>query len=140
MQITLNAHPRYLIATDAITFVLAAAFVLLLGWIPMLVSGLAQGLLIAFLAVVFGVDILHWWRRGIRTVELDDSSLTVFRGRDLAPRRVERGQVRSVRIPPRPGRRVAILTVTGGRRLVISEDAFPREAFARFLSALRSWR
>ena len=140
MQVTLNAHPRYLIVTDVVTFVLDAAFVLLLGRIPMLVSALARGLLIALLAIGFGLDILHWWRRGIRTVELDDTTLTVFRGRSLAPQRVERGEVRRIRIPPRPGRRVAILTVIGGQRLVIAEDAFPREAFARFLTALREWR
>lgn len=140
MQVILDAHPRYLIATDVVAFVLAAALVLLVSRIPMLLSGLACTLLIALLALGFGLDVLRWWRQGIRSVELDDSTLTVLRGPWLAARRIERRQVTGLRIPWRPGRRAAILRVSHGRRLVITEDAFPREAFARFLTALDAWR
>jgi hypothetical protein len=140
MQVTLTAHPRYLIATDLIAFVLAAAFVLLLTRIPMLVSVLATVILVSLLGIGFGLDILLWWRRGIRSVAMDDNTLTIFRGPGLRPRLVERRQVARVRIPRRPGRRVAILTMNGGGRIVVAEDAFPREAFARFLSAIDAWR
>jgi hypothetical protein len=140
MQVTLNAHPRYLIATDLIAFVLAAALVLLLTRIPMLLSPLAAALLVAALAALFGVEILVWFRHGIRSVEMDDASVTIFRGPGFFPRRIERGSIARIRIPRRPGRRVVIVKVSAGDRITIAEDAFPREAFARFLSAIGSWR
>jgi hypothetical protein len=140
MQVTLNAHPRYLIATDLVAFVLASAFVLLLTRIPMLLSWLAAGLLVAALAALCGLEILLWFRRGIRSVELDDASITVYRGHGFLPRRLERRSIARVLIPRRPGRRVVILTVAARGRVTIAEDAFPREAFSRFLSALGTWR
>jgi hypothetical protein len=140
MQVTLNAQRRYLIATDLIAFVLAAVLVLLLTRVPMLFSLLAAGLLVALLAAGFAADILVWQRRGIRSIELDDGSITLYRGPGFRPRRIERRAISRIRIPRRPGRRAVILTLAAGGRVVIAEDAFPREAFARFLSAMSSWR
>lgn len=140
MQVTLNAHPRYLITTDLIAFVIAAAFVLLLTKVPMLLSLLAALLLVAVLAAICGLSILMWMRRGVRSVEMNDVSITIYSGPGFHPRRLERGEIARIRIPRRPGRHIVILNPAAGGRIAITEDAFPREAFARFLSAISAWR
>jgi hypothetical protein len=97
-------------------------------------------LLVAACAALCGIEILVWFRRGIRSVELDDAALTIYRGPSFHPRRLERRAITRVRIPRRPGRRIVILTVAAGGRVMIAEDAFPREAFTRFLAAMGAWR
>ena len=136
----IDAHPRYLIATNVAGFMAGAILLFSLSRIPTLLSTLALVVLILALALLFGLDIAAWYRRGIRSVELDGDALIVCRGKSLRAQRIERARVSGIRIVYRLGRRTAILDLASRRALRIAEDAFPRESFARFLSALEGWR
>ncbi len=138
-QISLSAHARYLIASDLIAFILVVLVLLVIFLIPTLLSPLAFVLLTVCVAIGFGADIARWFRRGIRSVVLDDESLTLSIGEDLTPRRVERTTVAAIQIRRVIGRRSAVLRMRDGKRLRIPEDAFPPEAFVRFLAALETW-
>jgi hypothetical protein len=139
-QVSLSAHSRYLIASDLVAFVLITIVLLAVFLIPTLLSLLAFSLLSLCVGIGFGVDIALWFRRGIRSVELDDEALTLYRGKELVPRRIERKTVGGVAIRRVIGRRSAVVRLSDGKRVRIPEDAFPPEAFARFLAALESWR
>jgi len=138
-QVYLTAHPRYLITSDLIAFLLVSLVLLVILLIPTLLSPLAFVLLVLCVAVGFYVDIALWYMRGIRSVALDDDALTLYRGKDLSPRRVEQKTVSGVAIRRGIGRRAAIVRLRDGKRLRIPEDAFPPESFARFLAALTAW-
>jgi hypothetical protein len=138
-QVSVDAHPRYLIATDAASFAIGAVLLLLVSRIRSFLSPLAAAILIVCLAIGFGLDILVWFLRGIRSIELDDESLTLYRGPSLEKQRIDRSMISAVSIRSRLGRRGAVLLFGPRRRLRIAEDAFPNEAFARFLSALAGW-
>ena len=139
-RISVDAHPRYLIATDAASFAIAAVLILLVSRIRSFLSPLAVVILIACLAIGFGFDILNWFLKGIRSIELDDDSLTVYRGPSLEKQRIDRGSVTAVSLSSRFWRRGAVVLLGGKRRLRIAEDAFPKEPFERFLTALADWR
>jgi hypothetical protein len=136
---SLDAHPRYLIATDVVVFVVAAAIVIVLGRIPRIFSPLALGLMIAGLAVLLGLDLLRWHLRGIRSVRLDADGIVLYRGPRLVETRRERRQLLSLGVRHRLGRRTAVVKFSGSRPVRIAEDAFPREAFGRFLVSLGQW-
>jgi hypothetical protein len=135
----MDAHPRYLIATDAAAFAVGAVLLLLVSLIRSLFSPLAVALLIACLAIGFGIDIGVWFLRGIRSVELEEELLILYRGPSLEIQRVDRGAVSAVTIRSRFGRRGAVLLLGAKHKVRIAEDAFPKEAFTRFLSALGHW-
>jgi hypothetical protein len=139
-QVSLSAHPKYLIASDLIAFLLILVVLLAIFLIPALMSLLAFGLIALCVGIGFGVDIVLWFRRGIRAVALDEDALTLHRGRGLAELRVERRAVAGVRVRRVIGRRLAVVRLRDGKPVRIPEDAFPPEAFARFLSALETWR
>jgi hypothetical protein len=136
---SVDAHIRYIIAIDASAFLIGVVLLCALSLIPKTISALALGLLIAGLAVGLGMDVLLWFFRGIKSMELSDDALTVYKGRGLESRRIQRRMVKEVTVTRRLGRRTAMLLLTSRERLRISEDAFPREAFARFLNALCRW-
>ncbi len=133
------AHLRYILATDAAAFFLGALLVLLISRIRALVSPLAVVVLIAALALAFAGDIALWLYRGIRSIELDDQSITLLRGKDLKPQVVARDQVVSVEIGRRFLRRVAVLRLSRFLVVRITEEAFSQEMFSRFLAALSGW-
>ncbi len=139
-HVTLSAQPRYLIATDVIAFLLVALVLLALFLVPTLLSLLAFLLLTLCVGIGFGIDVARWFRRGIRTVSLDGETLTLCSGRTLRQRRVEQKEVARISVRRTIGRRSAVVRLRDGKRVRIPEDAFPPEAFARFLSALESWR
>lgn len=138
--VSLSAHPKYLIASDIIAFLFSALALFAVSRIPMILSLLAFALLTAVVALGFGADIGLWFLRGIRSVELSDDAITFYKGRSLVMQRIERRSVTRLRIARLLGRRRAILFLSSGSRLRITEDAFPREAFGRFLTALGQWR
>ena len=139
-RVSVDAHPRYLIFTDAASFAIGAILLLLLSRIRTLLSPLAMVILIACLAVGFGFDILIWHLRGIRSIELDDESLTLYRGPLREMQRILRAQVSGLEFRSRLGRQGAVLRLGARRRLWIADQAFPKEEFERFLSLLTSWR
>jgi len=136
---SIDAHIRYIIATDAAAFLIGMILLCALSLVPKALSALALWLLLAGLAIGLGMDVLLWFFRGIRSVELSDDAITMYRGRGLESRRIERHMVRDVTVTRRLGRRTAMLLLTSKEKVRITEDAFPREAFARFLNALCGW-
>jgi hypothetical protein len=139
-RVSMDAQPRYLIFTDAASFAVGAVLLLLASRVRLLLSPLAVIVLIACLAMGFGADILIWLLKGIRSIELDDESLTLYRGPSLEMQRINREQVSGVRLGGRLGRQGAVVLLDTKGRLWIMDDAFPKEEFARFLSALAGWR
>ncbi len=133
------AHLRYILATDAAAFFFAALLVLLVSRIRAFISPLAVAVVIAALALAFAGDVALWLYRGIRSVELDDQSITLLRGKDLRPLVLTRDQVVGVEIGRRFLRRVAVLRLSRVRAVRISEEAFSQEEFSRFLAALSGW-
>ncbi len=133
------AHLRHILATDAAAFLVGALLVLLISRIRALISPLAVTVVIAALALAFAGDIVLWLYRGIRSIELDDQSITLLRGKDLEPQVLARHQVVSVEIGRRFLRRVAILRLSRFHVVRITEEAFSQEEFSRFLAALSGW-
>jgi len=138
-RVSVDAHPRYLIATDGASFAIAAVLVLLVSLIRSFLSPLAVFILIAGLAIGFGFDILTWFLKGIRSIELDDQSLTVYRGPSLEMQCINRGMVTAVCLRNRLWRRGALVLLGPKKKVWVAEDPFPREPFTRFLSALAEW-
>ena len=138
-RVSVDAQIRYIIATDAAAFLIGAALLCALSLVPKTISALALWLLVTGFAVGLGLHVLLWFFRGIRSLELSDDALTVYRGPGLVSRRIERRMVTDVRVTRRLGRRAAVLLLTSRERVRITEDAFPREAFGRFLNALHEW-
>ena len=136
---SIDAHIRYIIATDAAAFLIGMVLLCALSLVPKALSALALWLLLAGLAIGLVMDVLLWFFRGIRSVELSDDAITMYRGRGLESRRIERHMVRDVTVTRRLGRRTAMILLTSKEKVRITEDAFPREAFARFLNALCGW-
>jgi hypothetical protein len=144
-QFRMDARPRLVYTSAAGALVLIVALLLAARLVPSLVSVLAVVLLSAAAAAGLAAEVLVWRARGVRSVEIGDDTLTVFRGRGLAARAVPRSSVASVRASRRWGGRLAVLTLKGSRHerrtvLRISEAAFPREQFSRFLAILETWR
>jgi hypothetical protein len=136
---SIDAHPRYIVTTDVVVFVLAAVIVIALGRIPRIFSPLALGLAITGVAVLLGLDLLRWHLAGIRSVRLDVNGMVLYRGPRLQETRRERRQFLSLRVKHWPGRRTAIVKFAGSRAVRIPDDAFPREAYGRFLVSLEQW-
>jgi uncharacterized protein (DUF58 family) len=139
-RVSIDAHPRYLIVTDVAAFAIGVFLLLLLSLIPSILSALAVVLLIAGLAMFFVLDIAFWFLKGVRSVELDEHTLTIYKGTSLESRRIERGHVSGIKVRSRLGRRDAVLILGAKERVRIAEDAFTPEAFSRFLAALDAWR
>jgi hypothetical protein len=136
---SVDAHIRYIIATDAAAFLMGVLLLSALFLVPGMISALALWLLVAGLAVGLALHVLLWFFRGIRFLELFDETLTVYRGRNLKSRCVPRLTVSQVTVTRLLGRRTAVLLLISRKKVRIPEDAFPREAFARFLDALFEW-
>jgi hypothetical protein len=139
-RITLTAHPRYLAATNGAAFLLIVLLLLAASRIRVLLSPLAVLVLSLFTAALFGAQILVWFRRGIRVVEVDADSLTIYRGSARVAQRLERGAIARIRIVHRLGWHAVVVHLRSGRRIRIGEDAFPREEFLRACGALGAWK
>jgi hypothetical protein len=137
--ISIQSHLRYLVATDAAALLVAELLLFALSRIRVLISPLAFLLLGIGVIAGFAADVGLWFWRGIRAAEISDEQLTVYRGRSLFPETYLRSVIMSVRISRLPGSRSARLQTLSGRRLRITENAFPREEFSRLLAALREW-
>ena len=95
-------------------------------------SPLAVVILIACLGIGFGFDIVTWFLEGIRSIELDDESLTLTRARPWQMLRIERRTVTAVSFRSRLWRRGAVILLADRRALRIPEDAFPRSSSSAF--------
>lgn len=145
VQFRMDARPVLVYTASAGALALVVGLLLLARLVPSLVSLLAVALLSAAAAAGLAAEVLVWRARGIRSVQLDGDTLTVYRGRALAAQEVARAAVTALRTVRRWGGRVAVLTVKDARPgkrsgLRISEGAFPREQFGRFLVVLEAWR
>jgi hypothetical protein len=138
-RISIDAHLRYVLATDAIAFLAAAVLIFLVSRIRSFVSPLAVWLLVAALVFGLAVEIALWLRGGIRRVELEDDVLTLTVGRRRRTHRVQRADLARLRVTRRLGRMALVLRLRSGARIRIPEDAFPRQAFIRLLSELQRW-
>jgi hypothetical protein len=140
----MDSRPLLVYAAAAAAFVLAGLVVALATLVPSLLSPLAAAVLAAGLAAIGAAEVGIWLRRGIRSVEVDEDTLTLARGAALRPVRVTRASTRwsprAVRTVRRFGRRVVVLRPRGARPMRISEDAFGREDFSRLVAVLDSWR
>ncbi|HVO38276.1 MAG TPA: hypothetical protein VMV03_04530 [Spirochaetia bacterium] len=134
-----EAHLRYLLATDVAGFLIGALILILVSRIRSIVSPLALVLIIIALGLAFGLDVALWLRRGIRSVELDDETLVLYRGTAMTPQPIRKDSVQRIRVVNRLGRRTAVLHLSKIRSVRITEEAFPRETFSRFLSVLEAW-
>lgn len=151
-----------MIATNAAGFLFGTALLVVARLVPQLVSPLAFWLLFAALAAAFGVDLLAWFLRGIRAIELDGGALTLYRGRQRSPQRIERTSVSRVRVRRRWGGRAIEIMLrqasprisAGGvrsaaaallerllrrDRVLLRDDAFDRAAFADLAVRLSTW-
>src|SRR5512146_1380031 len=90
---TINAHPRYLIVTNAAVLLLVEALLVGIRGARVLVSPLAFWLLTAALVLGLAADVAAWFWRGVRSVVLEGDLITVYRGPALSPRAFARGEV-----------------------------------------------
>ena len=139
IHLTIRAHPRYLIATDAAALLLVEMLLFAVSRIRSLMSPLAS--LFFGMAVIagFAADVGFWFWKGIRAAELTDDALTVYAGRSLTPRSFPRATILKSRFSRLPGSGNVRLRTLSGKRVRISENAFPRQEFTRFVTALEIW-
>ena len=138
-HLSIHAHPRYLVATDAAALVVAELLLFALSRIRLLVSPLASLLLGLGVLAGFAADVGLWFWKGIRAAELSDDLLTVYEGSSLRPVEIKRSVVLRLRISRVAGSRMVRLRTMSGQRLRMAENAFQREEFTRFLRALQEW-
>jgi hypothetical protein len=136
----LESLPGRMPAIDAAGFALGAVLLVAARFIPQLVSPLAFWLLAAALAAGFGVDLLAWFFRGIRAIELDGDTLVLRRGRGRSVQRIPRASVRGVRARRSWRGQTIELKRRGLSCVVLRDDAFDREAFAGLADRLASWK
>jgi len=136
---TIHAHSRYLIVTDAVVLVLVEALLFGLGRVSVLLSPLAFWLMSVVILLGFALDVAAWYWRGIRSVDVDADVLTVYRGPSLSAQAFPRSSIARLKVTRFPGARAVRLRASSGRRERITEQAFPRDEFTRFLSIVELW-
>ncbi len=134
-----DASLRYLLVPSITACVIIVLVLFALNRIGEVLSTLAFVLLSLAVAAGFACEALVWLQFGVRRIEVDERSLTLYRGRALRQRSVERISVRSVRVVSRLGRRSATLYLGRGRWLRVASSAFPAEAFTAILDAIAEW-
>jgi len=139
IHVSIHAHPRYLVATDAAALPLVEILLFAVSRIRLMLSPLAYLLLGIAVVLGFAADVGAWFWKGIRAAELTDDVLTVYRGRSLAPQVFARVTVRRMKLSRLSGARSVRLRTLSGRRMRIVESAFPPEEFSRLLTALEMW-
>ena len=136
---TIHAHPRYLIVTDAAVLVIVEALLFGISRARVLLSPLAFWLISAAVLVGFALDVAAWYWKGVRSVDVDEDLLTVYRGPALSPNSFPRSSIVRLKVTRFPGARRVLLRAASGRRERIAEQAFPRDEFTRFLSTMEMW-
>jgi hypothetical protein len=126
-------------ATGAAGFALGAILLVAARFVPQLISPLAFWLLLAALAAGFGVELLLWASRGVRAIELDGDTLSLWGGRTRSIQRIERSAVRTVRSRRSWGGNSIELTFPDRGRTMLRDDAFDRDAFAGLADRLAAW-
>jgi len=139
MHFSVRAEPRYLIVTDAISLVAIEVLLVAVARVRMLLSPLAVVLLCLVVLAGFAADVAIWLWTGVRSVELSEGELVIYRGAGLSRLAVARTAVRRLRIRRLLGVGVVRLRTRSGQYVRISENAFPRAEFRRFLAALETW-
>jgi len=139
-----GAHLPHLLATDIGGFLLGSLAAVGLSRVPALLSPVGLAAIISLLGLAFGLDVVLWLRGGIRSIEIDDQRLTLYRGAVRRTILIERSEVSRIRITRFLGRRGAVVSGKGrrtarARTIRIWEDAFSRETFTRFLACLDGW-
>jgi len=130
---------RNLLVLDGAVFLVCVLALYVLYRVPLLLSPLAVALLILGAAALLVLDAVLWTRGGIRSIELEPETLTMYRGRDLRESRLDRRSVISVRIKRRLGRGSVTIVLATGNRIRIRDDPFPAAEFHRLVEALRRW-
>jgi hypothetical protein len=138
--IRIEGNLRNLLVMDALAFLVCTAVLVLLYRVPLLLSPLSLSLLLGSAAALLAADIAVWIRGGVHAIELGPSTLTLYRGRDLKPHKVERESIRRLRIVRRLGRRSVIIGIGSARPIRIREDPFRSTDFRRFTAALEGWK
>lgn len=138
-KLSFEAHLRYRLATDIGGFLFGALLLIIVTRIRFLLPPLAIVLIIVALGLGFALDVALWLYRGIRSVELEDAAITLYRGVAMKRQRIEKEKITRIRIVRRLGRRTAVLQLSTLHAARINEEAFPRESFGRLLSALQAW-
>jgi hypothetical protein len=138
-SVTIDASLRYLAGPSIAAGLLVVLILFILSRFPSVLSLLAFSLLSAAVAAGLACEIVIWIARGARRIEVHLDELILYRGRLLAPTRIQRVSVTGLRVSSRLGRRSATLRVASTRTLRIFGDAFRDEDFARVLSALQAW-
>lgn len=130
---------RNLLVLDGAVFLVCVLALYVLYRVPLLLSPLAVALLILGAAALLVLDAVLWTRGGIRSIELEPETLTMYRGRELRESRLDRRSVISVRIKRRLGRGSVTIVLATGNRIRIRDDPFPAAEFHRLVEALRRW-
>ena len=138
-KIRFEAHLRYILATNVAAFLFAALIVLLASRIRALISPLAVVVVILALVVAFGGEVALWLSRGIHSIELDDQTLLLYRGRGRISQLINRKDVLAVTTSRRFMRRVVRIRLSPFHTVRITEEAFSPEVFNNFLTVLASW-
>jgi hypothetical protein len=138
-HVSIHAHPRYLVFTDAAALLMVLVLLFAASRIRFILSPLAFLLLGSGVLAGFAADVGWWFWKGIRALEISDDALTAHRGPALLPRELKRSAVLRVDFSRIRGSRKAVVRTRSGQRLRITEHAFSRQEFTRFLAALESW-
>lgn len=138
--LSIHAHPRYLVVTNAFALVLVELLLFLASRVRVLLSPLAWAVLGLAVLAGFGADIAIWYWTGIRAVEVTEEALTIFRGPLLSAQTLPRASVASLTLQRVLGVGAVRIRTNKGLQVRISESAFPREEFRRFLSEMANWR
>jgi hypothetical protein len=139
-HLCVRAHPRYLIVTNAFALLAVELLLFALTRVRLLLSPLALAVLGLAVFAGFAADVAIWFWTGIRSVDLSDTELTVFRGPLLSPQTVPKASIGRLRVQRFLGVGSVRLRTRSGVYLRLSESAFPREEFRRFLSEIEGWQ
>ncbi|MGA2642290.1 MAG: hypothetical protein ABSG21_15455 [Spirochaetia bacterium] len=139
IHVSIQAHPRYLIVTDAAALILVELALFVVSRIRSVMSPLAFLLLGAAVFAGFAADVGCWYWKGIRSAEITGEALILHRGLSFTTEAFQRTTLKTAKISRLPGSRKARLRTSSGRRVRITENAFRREEFSRFLTAMEAW-
>jgi hypothetical protein len=140
IPLSIHAHPRYLIVTNAFALVLVELLLFLASRVRVLLSPLAWAVFGLAVLAGFAADIAIWYWTGVRAVEVSEGALTIFRGPLLSVQTLPRASVASLTVQKLLGVGAVRIRTSKGLQVRISESAFPREEFRRFLSEMESWK
>jgi hypothetical protein len=98
-------------------------------------------------------DYLLWQGNGVRAVEIDRDSITIFRGKGLKPAVIDQGQITGINVISKLKRRIVTIltggkekrvfpgvTIFTGSRTRIAEDAFNDLEFSEFIERLKRFQ